>query len=204
MKPFLHGLLGAVLLLAGLAGPALGQDGAAERAQNEKHLKEQRAAIDQRLAVRESACYQRFVVSSCLRDARRQAREERTLLQKAENARKEELRRSRAAQHEQNLTERQQQAEEAAPQSDTAHAKPPRAHSAAPLGARAAGPSKAREVQAERARTSAQRALDAKAARERLLDKQRAAELRVQAQQRRQAQLDAKGHPHAAPLPDPP
>ena len=182
MKPFLHWLLGAVLLLAGLAGPALGEDGAAERAQNEKHLKEQRAAIDQRLAVQESACYQRFVVSSCLRSARRQAREERTLLQKAENARKEEP----------------------APQSDTAHAKPPRAHSAAPLGARAAGLSKAREVQAERARTSAQRALDAKAARERLLDKQRAAELRVQAQQRRQAQLDAKGHPHAAPLPDPP
>ena len=97
MKPFLHGLLGAVLLLAGLAGPALGEDGAAERAQNEKHLKEQRAAIDQRLAVQESACYQRFVVSSCLRSARRQAREERTLLQKAEDARKEELRRSRAA-----------------------------------------------------------------------------------------------------------
>lgn len=204
MKHVLRGLFGVALLLAGAAGPALGQDGAAERAHSEQHLKEQHAAIEQRLAAQESACYQRFAVSSCLRSVRRQAREERAALNASESTRKDALRRSRAAQHERNLQERQHQAEDAAPPAVASTAHPPRARRSEQLAGRAASPSRIREVQAERARTHAQRAGDAEAARQRLLDKQRAAALRLQAHERRQARLDAKGHPHAAPLPDPP
>jgi len=166
---------------------------------DEAQLKQERSAIDKRLAAAEAACYQKFAVNGCLRSARQQARSERAAVQQRENDLKDAARRERTDAHRQELQDKQAAA--------AAHPAPtgPRTHRPnppAPSAHRSPANQSASVGNAEQAR--ARRAQDAAQARQRLLDKQSAAAERAQALRRHQAQREASGHPQAAPLPDPP
>lgn len=164
----------------------------------DSHLKDQRAAIAEQLARQESACYQKFAVSDCLRRVRQQARSDRDALQSRENAAKERVRLERSAEHQQELQEKRNAAAMAAP---APYAKPgaaaaPRQSPPAPRVRTATD-----EVLAERATKQRARAAQAAVAQQRRLEKQRAATKRDQARARRQAERDGKGGPAIAPLP---
>lgn len=188
------GALSAVLLV--VTSPARGQ-GAGESTS----LGHERAAIDQRLAQEEAACYQQFSVNACLRRARRQARSDRTEVQRREAAAKDQVRRERSDRYRQETQDRQEAAAQAAAQRDMqAQPRAPRAHRPSQPAARTPRPAADQSAQAKAAE---QRAKDAEQARERQLRNQRSAAERAQALQRRQAQREAKGKPRSAPLPDP-
>lgn len=192
------------LVLCGLLVVMAGAVSAKET--EEARLKQERSAIDKRLAAEEAACYQKFAVNGCLRSARQQARSERAAVQQRENDLKNAARRERTDAHRQELQDKQAAAAEKAALGG-AHPAPtgPRAHRpnpSAPSAHRSTANQSASAGNAEQAR--ARRAQDAAQARQRLLDKQSAAAERAQAQQRRQAQREASDHPQAAPLPDPP
>lgn len=173
---------------------------------DEAQLKQERSAIDKRLAAAEAACYQKFAVNGCLRSARQQARSERAAVQQRENDLKDAARRERTDAHRQELQDKQAAAAEKAALGGALPAPTgPRAHRPnppAPSAHRSPANQSASVGNAEQAR--ARRAQDAAQAHQRLLDKQSAAAERAQALRRHQAQREASGHPQAAPLPDPP
>lgn len=190
LRPLLGALAAA---LAVLAGPAWGQ------AEDDSGLVQARAAIDQRLAAEEAACYQKFAVTDCLRRARRQARSERAALQQRESAAKAEIRRARSEQSRQALQDKQAAAASAAAQREP-QAEPKAGRRAGPTAPRAP-----RQAVGKRAKPidTGQRTEEAARAHERQIEKQRAAAERAKAQQQRDAERAAQGRPRAAPLPDP-
>ena len=163
-------------------------------------LKDQRAAIAERLVRQEAACYQQFDVNGCLRRVRQQDRSDRDALQSRENSARERVRLERSAKHQQAQQEKRAAAAMAAPaphaKSGTVRA-PGQSQSA--LRARAAA---ADNVLAERATKQRARAAQAAVAQQRQLEKQRTATERKQARARRQAERDGKGDPAIAPLPE--
>ncbi len=181
-----------------------------------------RAAIVERLAQQEAACYKKFAVNDCLLRARKQARNEQAVVQRQENAEKERARRESSSKHQQEVQNKRDASATKAPtpntQTDASHkARTQRASPAAPRapGARAsprtrsarAAPSTPSAADdkglAERAARQRAREEHATKARERLLEKQRQAAEREQARAQRKAQRDASGRPAAKQLPEP-
>jgi hypothetical protein len=173
-------------LCGALVGHALGQDAAQER-----------AAIDQRLAAEQAACYQQFAVNACLRGARQRARSAHDALQQRERALAEATRRERSERHRQALWDKQAAAAQGIP---PPAAPRPRASAPAPRAPQAGRAARAADARAEE---RARRSEDAARARQRLQDRQRAAAKRAEALRQRQAERAASGHAAPAPLPDP-
>ncbi|MGP1629072.1 MAG: hypothetical protein ACTS8S_01565 [Giesbergeria sp.] len=163
-------------------------------------LVHERAAIGKRLAREEAACYQQFAVNDCLRRARKQARIERAEVLQRESAAKDLIRRGRSDQRLQELQGKQESAASFIAERET-HAEPRAFRTRRPSQPAARAPRRAVD-QGVQAKAAEQRAKDAAQARQRQMDKQRAAAERAQAQKRRMAQRDAQGHAHPAPLPD--
>lgn len=190
-------LLLPALCFLPLAGPALGQSA------DELHQKQARAAIAQRLATEEAACYQQFAVNDCLRRARQKARTAQAHEQQQSSARKQAERLERSIQHQQELQEKQASVRaQATPQVADVQARGARKQRPSQSTPHARG-GDAEKALAERAAQQRARGEQAAKARQRLLDKQRQAAERQQARSRRQAQQGAQGHPSVAPLPDP-
>jgi len=201
------------LVLCSLLVVAVGAVSAKET--DETQLKQERSAIDKRLAAAEAACYQKFAVNGCLRSARQQARSERAAVQQRENDLKDAARRERTDAHRQELQDKQAAAAEKAalggalpaptgPQAHRPNPPAPSAHRSTANQSAHRSPANQSVSAGNAEQARARRAQDAAQARQRLLDKQSAAAERAQALQRRQAQREASGHPQAAPLPDPP
>ena len=180
-----------------LAAPALGQSA------DEMHQKQAHAAIAQRLATEEAACYQKFAVNDCLRRAHQKARIAQAHEQQQSSALKQAERLERSAQHQQELQEKQASVRaQALPQEADAPPHRTRKQGSSQSAPHAHGGSAEKAV-AGRAAQQRARAEQAAKARQRLLDKQREAAERQQARSRRQTQQGAQGHPSVAPLPDP-
>ncbi len=77
------------------------------RAAGREAVRKEREAITQTLRQAEAACYQRFAVEDCLRNARRHARDAQAVLRQREAVWDEAERQERAAQRQQDIQQRQ-------------------------------------------------------------------------------------------------
>lgn len=187
-------LLGLVLL----SSAALASGGAQDR-----RLQEERAAIAERLARQESGCYQQFAVSDCLRRVRQQERSDLDALRRQENAAKEQVRLERSAEHQKALQQKREAAASAVPAPPSTQSEVSTAHRQSQSAPPARTPAAVNKVLAERAAKQRARAVQARVARQKLLEKQRAAAEREASRTRRQAARGGKGGPAIAPLPTP-
>jgi len=172
----------------------------AERTAERERIRQEEGAIAGRLRQAEIACYQRFAVEDCLRDARRDARAQRAVLRQRESVLDDAERRERAARRLQGVAQRQ--AEHAAPEPRMAPPRLPKEPD--PQGPRSRASKQGEREAAARAHHEKQRqALDQQAQRNRQqqLEKQQAASERKARVQQQQEQDKARGHKPSAPLP---
>jgi len=108
VRPFVRCGAAALLVLSLVAeDPAQGAEGSAppaalplvqqDHAADRERLQRERTAINETLQRTRAACYQRFAVEDCLREARRKKREDLAVLRQQEAAMDDKERRQRAA-----------------------------------------------------------------------------------------------------------
>ena len=127
MKPKFSMLLSTALLVgagaaahaaaaAGVAAPKSPVGDAQSRETERQAIRNAREALEQRRVQEESACYQKFVVDSCLREVRARTRTEDTALREREVELNDADRRDKAASRLQSIEakKREQQAQQAA------------------------------------------------------------------------------------------
>lgn len=103
--PLHHAVAVALLVVAGTAGRAASAQGAEPSVRD--RVAAERAAAEARYAQRESACRKRFVVTSCVDDAKRERRETLTRLERERNQSDDKSRKARAVERTESIRRRE-------------------------------------------------------------------------------------------------
>lgn len=180
------------LLLASTAAAA--QDGAGERTR----IDAERRQVEARYATEESACRQRFFVTSCIDDAKLRRREALDLLRQQELALDEAERRRRA---EERLRAVEARRAEVAARPPAASQPEPAARSAPQAAASAPEATAASEAPAANSRTGDASAAEAAAIRAAASERRRAEAAALQARIREREAARASAGQRSAPLP---
>ena len=199
----------AVVLVAGVG--ASWAEGTAPPPRDRQRIEADRAAAEARFAERERVCGERFIVTSCVDDAKRERRETLSRLRHEQNQLDDTLRKARAAERTEAI--RKHAAEQAERASESANRKPRvsvRRSPAQPRVAKPEGgaekillPSQSPHAADSAARAGVSRADEEARSRARFDAAHREAEAHRLEVEQRNARRAAK-HKPAAPLPRPP
>lgn len=174
----------------------------AQRVQERDSLRSERETIGKTLQQSEAACYQRFAVEDCLRDARRQAREALARIKRREQVLDAAERHERAAQRLQDIQERESTRPAPVPHQGAAASRPVATERDQAAAQRAQAQQAARAAhQSSQATQATARAAEAERARQNQEVRRQAAQQRKARVQQTQADRAAAGYQMPAPLP---